>query len=72
LSSLLPQVRAFYRTDTPDDQRLDLLNAHKVRFVFWGPAERALGDWDPGKADYLELVFRSGAYQIYARVRNLQ
>ena len=72
LSSLLPQVRAFFRTGTPDDQRLDLLNAHKVRFVFWGPAERALGDWDPGKADYLELVFRSGAYEIYARVRNLQ
>jgi hypothetical protein len=72
LSSLLPQVRAFYQAQTPDRQRLDMLDAHQVQFVFWGPAERALGDWDPGQADFLELAFRSGAYEIYARVPTLQ
>jgi hypothetical protein len=72
LSTLLPKVQAFFQADTTDDERLELLNAQRVRFVFWGPAERVLGDWDPAQAGYLAPAFRSGEYEIYANVRDLQ
>ncbi|MEJ2706041.1 MAG: hypothetical protein P8074_00385 [Anaerolineales bacterium] len=69
LRTLLPKVQAFFRADTTDDERLELLNAQRVRFVFWGPAERALGAWNPAQAGYLAPAFRSGEYEIYANVR---
>lgn len=72
LSTMLPKVQAFFQAKTTDDERLELLNGQRVRFVFWGPAERALGDWDPAQASYLTPVFHSGEYEIYANVRYLQ
>ena len=65
LSELEPRVIAFYQTDTPDVQRWDLLTEFDVDYVFWGPAEQELGDWEPGSVRYLSLVHQSGDYEIY-------
>lgn len=59
------EVAAFYRTDTPPQTRLDTLNRYQVEYVYWGPAERDLGDWDLGAVDFLTLRFQEGAYQIF-------
>jgi hypothetical protein len=65
LASLRPQVEAFYAEETTDAQRLDFLRQWGVRYVFWGPQERRLGDWNPVGAAYLRLVEQVGAYAVF-------
>ncbi|HJW89309.1 MAG TPA: hypothetical protein VJ436_01570 [Anaerolineales bacterium] len=65
LAELLPRVEAFYQKDTPDGMRRDLIAETGADYVFWGPHERELGDWDPHLAVYLEEVFSSGEYLVY-------
>jgi hypothetical protein len=65
LAELEPHVTAFYTADTLDIQRLDLIHQFDVRYVLWGPAERALGSWSPYQADYLHPVYQSGTYQLF-------
>src|SRR4030065_2935763 len=60
------QVEMFYSADTTDEARRSILDAHEVRFVFAGPAERGLGDWDPAEAPYLAAVYSSDPYRIFA------
>jgi hypothetical protein len=66
LTEAKKQVEMFYSADTPDEVRRSILDAHEVRFVFAGPAERGLGDWDPAAAPYLEPVYSSDPYRIFA------
>ncbi len=71
LAEIEPQVNAFYLSRTKDSQRIALLDQFQVSYVFWGPAERALGDWDPRQAAFLTPVYQNGDYDIfaYSRVR---
>ncbi|MBS1250873.1 MAG: hypothetical protein MAG431_02470 [Chloroflexi bacterium] len=62
---LLPRVRAFYQADTPEEERLALLREYQVDYVFYGPAEQALGDWNPTHVDYLTPVYGDGEYIIF-------
>jgi hypothetical protein len=48
-----------------DHFRRQLLNDYEVNFLYYGPAERALGDFSPGAAPYLERVYDNGSVQIY-------
>ncbi len=59
------RVRRFFQASTSYAWRQELLRTWRFRFVFYGPAERALGTWDPGTAPYLHLRFRRGGYAIY-------
>jgi hypothetical protein len=36
-----------------------------VDWVFWGPFEQKLGDFDPAQADYLTLAYDVGGYQVF-------
>ena len=65
LEELRPQVKAFFDTSTTESERSSLLERLNVRFVFWGPNEKALGDWNPAKAGYLEPVYEQGEYMIF-------
>ncbi len=60
-----PRVEAFYQEQTSDNERMELLNEFDVDYVFWGPAERRYGDWEPSGVDYLALTYQQGDYQIY-------
>jgi hypothetical protein len=40
----------FFQDSTGDDFRLDLLAEYGIRYVFHGPTERQLGEFDPSKA----------------------
>ncbi|MBL8057405.1 MAG: hypothetical protein JNK29_11935 [Anaerolineales bacterium] len=59
------QVTAFYQVATADADRLALLAAGRITYVFHGPAERALGDFDPARAPFLRLAFAAGDYAVY-------
>jgi hypothetical protein len=62
---LQPRVERFYQSGTPDSERRELLVELTIRYVFYGPLERKLGDWDPGPAAFLAEVYRGGDYAIY-------
>jgi hypothetical protein len=59
------RVAAFYRSETDDAERQQLLREGRIRYVLLGPHERALGHFDPETADYLRRRFASGAYAVY-------
>ena len=59
------QVAAFFNAATPDGQRRALLAAYGVNYLFYGPTERALGDFSPGTAPYLRPAYDNGPVQIY-------
>jgi len=59
------QVAAFFNAATPDGQRRAFLAAYGVNYLFYGPTERALGDFSPGTAPYLRPAYDNGPVQIY-------
>jgi hypothetical protein len=59
------QVDSLYQANTPDAQRQVLLKKWGVEYVYWGPDERELGDWDPHQAIYLEKIISTGEHEIF-------
>jgi uncharacterized membrane protein len=64
-SELEPQIAAFYQSKTSNEQHRALIDRFDIAYVFWGPAERLLGDWSPSLASYLALVFQQDEYTLY-------
>lgn len=62
-------VAEFYRVDTADAARQDLLNKQGVEYVLFGPEEYRLGDWQPENTPYLSFRYRMGDYSMYEVVR---
>ncbi|MGH2582064.1 MAG: hypothetical protein ACRDFQ_04120 [Anaerolineales bacterium] len=62
-------IEEFYSQETSDAARQNLIAEHGIDYVFWGPDERALGDWSPDSADYLDEVFSSEGYRIFRTVK---
>ena len=58
-------VRQFYAVGTDGAWRQRFLADHDVRYVVHGPAERALGGFDPEGVIYLELVFERDGWALY-------
>lgn len=66
LAEARAQVETFYAAGTTEEVRRSILDEHDVRFVFESPLEEHLGDWDPAEALYLEPVYSSAEYRIFA------
>ena len=64
-ADLLPRINAFYQSTTPDERRQELIEQFGIKYIFWGPEERRLGDWQPGSADFVRLFVRHGEYALY-------
>jgi len=58
-------VKRLFTTATDDAWRQELLAQYGIAYVFYGPAERALGGWDPAGAPYLAPVYERQGYTIY-------
>jgi hypothetical protein len=67
LASKRAAAERFYGAAT-DDERQAMLRQYGIVYVFHGPRERALGDFDPVRTDYLTLVFTGPNASLY-RVR---
>lgn len=65
LQILQPQVENFYKQQESDSARIDLIRSNGVRYIYWGPSEKAIGEWDPSQALYLRLIDREGVYSVY-------
>ncbi|MFW6184855.1 MAG: glycerol-3-phosphate acyltransferase, partial [Chloroflexota bacterium] len=58
-------VERFFRIDTSDEWRQALLREYGVDYVWHGPPEGWIGDFEPGAADYLQPVHRVGEVVVY-------
>jgi hypothetical protein len=58
-------VTRFFAATTDDTWRRNLLAEYGVDYVFWGPAERRLGSFDPTRARYLEPVYQAPDYVVF-------
>ncbi len=62
-------VARFYDVGTDDTWRRQLLTEYGVDWVWWGPQERALGAFDPGACEYLDLVYDAEGHAVFEVVR---
>lgn len=60
---------AIFAADTDQATRHALLARYGIAYLFYGPREQALGDFDPANSPWLELVFASGDVRIYKVVK---
>ena len=58
-------VSRFFDVSTADKERLRPMHDFGVDYVFHGPAERALGDYDPATSSWLELAFSRPQVNVY-------
>lgn len=66
LAELQPQVAEFFQPETRDSARLAFLQTHAISYLFWGPAEKALGEWDPAEAQYLQPIYQGAEITVFA------
>lgn len=59
------EVAHFFAADTPDEWRRALLDRYNVVYVWHGPREQALGDFDPRQAAYLRPIHTQGSITLY-------
>lgn len=64
LPTLRAQVAQFFDAGTDDAWRKAWLESLGACYVFWGPAEQALGAWDPRQTGFLDASTRSGQYWL--------
>ncbi len=58
-------VQEFYRSNTSDTWRIHILQQYHVEYVLYGPAEKALGDYQPQNSAFLHPVFSSSRVVVY-------
>jgi hypothetical protein len=58
-------VERFYSTSMSDAERRELLARYRVSYIFLGPAERRLGQFQPDQAEYLRPAFVSPLTSVY-------
>ncbi len=66
LAELEPEVARVYAATTPDAERAGFFAQHAVRFVFWGPYERALGTWNPDDTGERSILYDHDGYVLFA------
>jgi hypothetical protein len=59
------RVRTFFSPEAPNDFRLELMRTARIRWVFWGPEERALGAWAPESMPELCERYSEAGYSIW-------
>jgi len=70
LAIIRPQVESFYEQTTSDAQRIIFLSTNNIEYVFFGPNERALGNWNPKESKFLSVVYDQDGYSIFTVTDN--
>ena len=60
------EATRFYANATDDAWRQAFLSGHGVSYVWYGPQERRLGDFDPDQAPYLAPVYQGPQITIFS------
>jgi len=62
----IEMIDRFFQSNTPDPWRRELLKEYGIGYLFYGPREALLGDFDPNGSAYLSAVFANELVTIYA------
>ncbi|HWQ03856.1 MAG TPA: hypothetical protein VN452_00720 [Longilinea sp.] len=65
LSDLKPQVEGFFSTNELDRDRIAFIKNERVGYLFYGPDEHLLGEWNPENAAFLKEIYSRDGYTIY-------
>jgi hypothetical protein len=63
------QVTASFANPTSDEQRDEFIAAQHGDYVFYGPSEHMLGDFDPANTNSLAAVFNGKKVIIFRITR---
>jgi hypothetical protein len=58
-------ITRFFDETADDAWRQQFLTRYGVDYVFWGPAERRLGDFEPATAPYLSQAYQVEPYSLF-------
>jgi uncharacterized membrane protein len=58
-------AEAFFQVETDDTARRELLQTYGIAYLFYGPRERDLGDFNPEDKPYLIKTFSNSEFSIY-------
>jgi hypothetical protein len=58
-------AETFFQSETDDAARRELLQTCSIAYLFYGPQERALGDFKPEEKPYLKKTFSNSEFSIY-------
>ncbi|NJN97839.1 MAG: hypothetical protein HC875_29050 [Anaerolineales bacterium] len=59
------QAQQFFAAATTDVWRTALLREYRVRYIYYGPNEKAAGNFAPDRASYLKEIYQNGEVQIF-------
>jgi len=59
-------VARFFAGQADESWRKELLSEYGVDYIFWGPEERKLGEFDPHAVPYLRPIYETAGYAIFA------
>ena len=65
LESNRATVEAFYANRSDSEYAINFLRSFKINYVFIGPAEKKMGEFEPGNAPFYDLIYQSGDYELY-------
>ena len=58
-------VDEFFSDSTDDLRRQEILKQYSVDYIFYGPAERSLGQYQPDRAPFLWQVYDGSSVQVF-------
>jgi hypothetical protein len=58
-------VSQFYAADTQDTWRQTVIDQYNIQFIWHGPREKAVGQFQPAEIDYLTPVYYNDTITIY-------
>jgi hypothetical protein len=58
-------VERFFAINTPNDWRRSLLEQYGVDYLYYGPNEQAVGEFQPANATYMKPVYANGTVTIF-------
>lgn len=58
-------VHQFFDDETSQARRWEILETYGVDYVFYGPAEREIGDYIPASSPFLQQVYASPQVELY-------
>jgi hypothetical protein len=61
----MEMVDRFFQATTADSWRMEFLEGYGIAYLFYGPREAALGDFEPERSSHLSPVFGNQLVTIY-------
>ncbi len=59
------QLLRFFSQKSSESERVQFLKTWRIRYIFYSPMERGLGDYRPDRSTYLIPVFQNNMIKIF-------